>query len=422
MDREGASDSDEQEKNADGRGERGNLKLNQEHKRSRPELNKIRFKRNRRKEVKRNKNLSENVKIVGINAAGIMTKLDSFENLLRSENPAIFCIQETKAKKENKIKTEYLNKFTIFELVRKKSNGGGLCIGVLKDLQPCWISSGNDEIEYLTVEVWVANLSIRIITAYGPQIGDSLERKENFWEAIEKEAKNADMAGAGVIIQMDSNCHFGKNIIKNDCNDQNQNGKLFEDFMTRNPSLNLINSLDICEGTITRMRKTTVGVEKSALDVFITCNKIKPFIKKMKIDEKRENILTNFGAVKQIGRVVESDHNLLILELGLEFSKIKPDRAEIFQFKSKTAQDIFRKLTNATKQLSECFFRSNEDFEVQAETWRKKLNDIFHKAFKKVRITNKQPKKLNEVGDLIEKRKKLKNKTKLNGLKKKRRL
>ena len=70
---------------------------------------------------------------------------------------------------------------------------------------------------------------------------------------------------------------------------------------------------------------------------------------------------------------------------------------------------FLKKLTNETKELSDCF-KSNEDFEVQAETWRKKLNDIFHKAFKKVRITNKQPKKLNEVGDLIEKWKKLKNK------------
>ena len=42
------------------------------------------------------------------------------------------------------------------------------------------------------------------------------------------------------------------------------------------------------------------------------------------------------------------------------------------------------------------------------------MNDCFHKAFKKVRITTKQPKRLNEVGDLLEQRKKLeKNKSDL---------
>ena len=90
----------------------------------------------------------------------------------------------------------------------------------------------------------------------------------------------------------------------------------------------------------------------------------------MKIDEKKENCLTNFKAVKQIGRIIESDHNLLILDSSLGFATIKPARAEIFQFQSKTAQDAFKKLSNETKELSECF-KSNTDFEVQAETWRK---------------------------------------------------
>ena len=41
----------------------------------------------------------------------------------------------------------------------------------------------------MTVEVWVADFPIRIITAYGPQIGDSKERKQNIWEALEREVQ-----------------------------------------------------------------------------------------------------------------------------------------------------------------------------------------------------------------------------------------
>jgi hypothetical protein len=67
-------------------------------------------------------------------------------------------------------------------------------------------------------------------------------------------------------------------------------------FVERNPSLTIINSLQLCEGTITRMRKTTRGVEKSVLDVFVTCDKILPYIERMKVDEKRESGLTNFKA------------------------------------------------------------------------------------------------------------------------------
>jgi hypothetical protein len=62
--------------------------------------------------------------------------------------------------------------------------------------------------------------------------------------------------------------------------------------------LTMINSLPLCEGLITRMRKTTRSVEMSILDVFVTCDKILPYIRKMKIDERRENTLTNFGIFK----------------------------------------------------------------------------------------------------------------------------
>ena len=82
--------------------------------------------------------------------------------------------------------------------MRKKSNEGGLCIGVLKDLQPCWVSQGNDKVEYMTIEVWINDFPIRVLTAYGPQLGDSQERKDKFWEAIEKEVKKLMLLGLGL--------------------------------------------------------------------------------------------------------------------------------------------------------------------------------------------------------------------------------
>ena len=115
---------------------------------------------------------------------------------------------------------------------------------------------------------------IRVVTAYGPQLGDKLERKQKFWDYIEREVINAIKTGSGFILQMDSNAHLGKDYIKNDQNDRNLNGKLFCEFLERMPHLSVINSLPLCEGTITRMRRMTLGVEKSALDVFVTCNRI----------------------------------------------------------------------------------------------------------------------------------------------------
>ena len=175
----------------------------------------------------------------------------------------MFCIQETKLKKQNKIKTESSKKFTIYELNRKEKSGGGLCIGVLKDLRPVWVAQGDDEVECISVEIWVDDFPIRVVTAYGPQLGDKLERKQKFWDFIQREAQNAFDQGSGFILQMDSNAHIGKEMLEEDPNPQNLNGKLFCEFMERMPHLNLINALPLCEGSISRMRKTTLGLKYS---------------------------------------------------------------------------------------------------------------------------------------------------------------
>ena len=138
-----------------------------------------------------------------------MSKLESFEKLLNKENPSVFCIQETKIRKANQIKTESSKDYTIYELVRKNSNGGGLCIGVKKDLKPVWVNQGDDEVEALAVDVCVDDFPIRIVTANGPQESDAVERKLKFWDFIERQADEAFENGSGFILQMDRNLYVG---------------------------------------------------------------------------------------------------------------------------------------------------------------------------------------------------------------------
>ena len=339
--------------------------------------------------------------------------MESFENLLLNENPSIFCLQETKLKRPNKIQTSSARNYTIYELLRKHSGGGGICIGVHKDLQPVWIAQGDDDVECLVVEVWLNDFPMRIVNGYGPQGSDPIERKRKFWDFLEREVNNAIVAGAGFILQMDGNCHLGPNYIKGDVNVQNANGKLFAEFLERNPHLTLVNSLPICEGIITRMRKTTKGMETSVLDVFVVCDKILPHTTRMVINEKREHTLTNYRTVKHLGRIIESDHNPLFLYLNLQFSRLRNERIEIFQFRNKESQQLFKTLTSNTSDFTNCF--NNElSFEEQSTRWREVLDGFFHKAFKKIRITNKQSTKHTEINFLMEKRRKFKKKDSLN--------
>ena len=135
-------------------------------------------------------------------------------------------------------------------------------IGALHELNPILTRQGDDEAECLSIEVTVENRKLLVVTGYGPQLGDSQDRKTSFWKYMDEEVKSAEDSETGIIIQMDSNSWAGSEIIPSDPNKQNSNGKLFKTFLDKNPALNVVNSLACCKGSITRQRTTIIGEER----------------------------------------------------------------------------------------------------------------------------------------------------------------
>ena len=238
-------------------------------------------KKTRRMNYRKNKTVNKNLRCVGVNAAGLSSKLQSFEFILHSLQPQIFSIQETKLYKPGKIKTENTVKYSIYELHRKNSKGGGLSVGILDELSPVWIAEGDDESEYLTIELSLENLKLRIISFYAPQECDSVERKNKFWTDLEHQVTAAVESQCAVLLQGDVNSWAGPALIPGDVNPQNKNGKLLENFLNKLPNLHLVNGTQQCKGSITRQRITKNRNEQSILDLFIVCDKLKPFVKEM---------------------------------------------------------------------------------------------------------------------------------------------
>ena len=358
---------------------------------------------------------------MGNNVAHLESKLETFENYLKNNKPAAFMLQETKMKRVGQIKTETIKEYIVYELLRKKekTKGGGLAIGILKSLQPAFINEGDDEVEALTVEVWVEDFPVRLVVAYGPQNSDRdndskkhKTKKEKFWTYIENEFIEAKRNGAGFLVQMDGNLHAGKEIVPNDPNPINDNGELFKSFLQRNKDITVCNSLETCEGLITRYRKTVNSVQRAVLDFFLCCNRLRPFIKKMKIDEDGEIALTNLKPAKEGNKAKPSDHAVLEIEFNLKFSKEKPERIEVFNFKNKVSQVKFFQQTSNTKCLSNCF---KEDGQVNKQTikWWSKLNSIFHQTFKKIRINAKKNKEETDLDKKMNEWKTLKRNNKI---------
>ena len=75
----------------------------------------------RGKKLRQNKERNLKFKVLGTNANGISSKLESFNNLIAKEKPACFMLQETKLKRTGKIK---MRGYQIFETARKKKKLG----------------------------------------------------------------------------------------------------------------------------------------------------------------------------------------------------------------------------------------------------------------------------------------------------------
>ena len=181
---------------------------------------------------------------MGVNSAGLGSKMSTFKKVLSELKPSVFFVEETKFKDAGKLK---IDNFLIYELIRENHDGGGgLALGVAKELNPVWVREGDDTVEALSVEISLKNLKIRCCAAYGCQESDLIERKEKFWKYLEDDVFFAEQSGAGFILHFDGNLWAGSDIVPNDPRRQNRNGKMFREFLNNHPHLHVVNTLPHC--------------------------------------------------------------------------------------------------------------------------------------------------------------------------------
>ena len=189
----------------------------------------------------------------------------------------------------------------------------------------------------MTVCFSVEDMRIRVTNGYGPQEYDSQEKKDKFWSYLEDEVTICSTGGFGCIIAMDANSWLGKNHNSKDPHNQNINGKLFSEFLERNPQLTLLNTTSKCEGTITRSRYVKGKKEESIIDFVIICDKLLPYFEKMVIDESKVNALVNFHSKKKGQLAKSSDHNSIFVDFCIKIKPEKVERKEMYLFKDEEA-------------------------------------------------------------------------------------
>ena len=153
--------------------------------------------------------------------------------------------------------------------------------------------------------------------------------------------------------------------------------------------MTVVNSLEICEGLITRTRNKNGKLEESVLDFFVVCDKVLPYVQKMVIDERKEFILTNYARVNQGGRAIDTDHYTQYLDIKFEIEVSKPEKVEILDFKKKLNQEKFREIISDTTKFTRCF-DNMLPLHIQIQNWRQLLSSSCKEAFSKIRIGKKQ--------------------------------
>jgi hypothetical protein len=101
--------------------------------------------------------------------SGLLSKKDSFINLINLVTPGIAMFQETKLYKKGQI---ILKNYCSFESIREQGQGGGLLTLVHENFEPVFIPNGNTSKMSENVLVVEANLGksrVRYINAYGVQ-------------------------------------------------------------------------------------------------------------------------------------------------------------------------------------------------------------------------------------------------------------
>ena len=352
-----------------------------------------------KKRQRKPKNIRSKLNVCGTNANGINSKKESLRNLLYTDKPHVFMIQETKLGRKKQFK---LDDYEIFEKARKDKSGGGVMIGIKKDIEgtPVNVSPEDEDVEIVVVEIQLKAITIRFLTGYGPQEDDSGEKINKFYCALEEEMVLCEERDCGLIMELDCNANLGKDITEGDPHNMSNNGKLLWEIIQRR-NCTVVNSTDKCSGVITRSRIKGTIKEESVLDYVIVNSLLAQYVEKMVIDESKAKALTRY--IK--GTAVPSDHNHLACSFNIPLDKRIVPRQEIFRLRNKSDLETFKKETTNTCKFTNCFTKEG-DVQREGKKWLKTLQSTIHHCFRKIRVTQKKKDDLQQKLDL---RRKLKN-------------
>ena len=101
--------------------------------------------------------------------------------------------------------------------------------------------------------------------------------------------------------------------------------------------------------------------------------------------------LTKYNNTKGSKSVKRSDHYTLLANFDIDWEVTKRERTEVFKLRDEEGLSKLHDLTSHKGPLNRCL--ENVELQEACKRWYKEFEKLLHQCFKKVRITERPPRK-----------------------------
>ena len=329
--------------------------------------------RNKKKKIRRsrvNKKQNATMNIIYSNIQGFTKKKESLIHIMEELDCDVCLLAETLTRD---VKLKGCRCIT-----PNKSVGQNVCIVVrnkLMDKDIIKMYEPNEVINMIGIRIELLGSGVRIYTAHLKQ--QSVCKRDEIalqFEEIKKQFRDAIKSNEGMIMIFDANAHVGKNVIKGCVENQDWSGKVLMK-MIEDENLVLLNTLDLCEGVITRVDPR--DGKGTTIDLALCNQFLASKIIEMKIDEEDIYKPTNYASTTK-----KTDHNTILVKTRIDRCPVRKGTPYL-NTNDCEGQDRLRKYiveSNLQTYIENSPLRNmNFEFDVMEEFWNQAVNASFEK-------------------------------------------
>ena len=204
----------------------------------------------KQKKTRRSKPIQNQLKsfrVYYINMRDLKSKRSSFEEIIAELKPTVVAVTETWMDDSNSLELEgYATPFKN----NRNVEGGGVLLAVRKELEHVTteVKRTKEAMESLWIVINNTKIRIRIGVVYFPQEQD--QNLKEIYSIIKEQLDEAGKKGESFLLLGDFNCKVGE-IVKGNYKKISTGGKKLIKLVEKE-GLELVNSMDICEGIWTK--------------------------------------------------------------------------------------------------------------------------------------------------------------------------